>query len=924
MSGSAAAIATKTTQKPTTASAAGQKSAAEPEREPKRAARGSLAPSPWGIPADPPPSEKNRKGRPPRLAAPLGVLQPKFGNGAIDDPLEHAINSVADRVMRLSARAVSISSTPQRILRKRMMSEKGPEKENRIGLISAGASPLVEVPTIVRNGLRAPGRPLDAGTRAFFEARFGYDFSRVRIHADEVAAGAAIALNASAFTYGPNIAFGPGQYDPASERGRRLLAHELVHVAQQEGGAGAGPSGAVHEAEADALAAPLAAGQSRGRVALTSASPSLARAPPLGTYVSPYNEALAREIYARLLAARTEAGAVGFYESKFVVAIAAVFDEKGNRIGWIERLNEPGAAHAEELIAAEVRNISASGKRVGYTVLMIDQDPCSDICTPLLKTWAGDPTTGSLRVVTPIRQQLRDPTQVTSARSANKKLRTQDTIHFEPSAPPPNREAALATRNEHSVVRLPLYKEPPRPPGGDAPAAQPAEDLGASGAKREAGSVTDAAAATAAKKESGDEAKAVVTALGREEGQAGNVAASLAGREENQAFKAASETVGAGMAKRLTQAEERRIWEAAAESFSKMAIGATAKRLAAARAPLIGAVFAAPDIGTGAADIAHGNVVMGVGTIGVALIDIASQGLHLTDEFSAGGGTVLALTIQGWCTAMQLGWEMARVGARGQELQAFIKAHKGGLPSDKELMDYYKLNDEAILLLKSDIEKASKVTTADVIARVQELLADLEKGANQTASVDPAEVAGERFRLGRLLASLQGIEADEKRRAAQERAAADEKAKQQRLDRAIQAQKAAPAVTPQQKAALGPVAVGPAGLEPDPQAVDYGPLITPFRVQSYDNVTMENAELVATQFGRIRTNLLARYEQLAEQHFPDAKTKRFQAAIVEYVSGLDWALDLFTKKGSAGWPGTQELKRLRWLVDNDDRNRLPR
>lgn len=65
------------------------------------------------------------------------------------------------------------------------------------------------------------------------ESRFNYNFGHVRIHADEVAAEAAHAVNARAFTLGNHVVFGRGQYAPDSEDGRRLLAHEFTHVVQQ-------------------------------------------------------------------------------------------------------------------------------------------------------------------------------------------------------------------------------------------------------------------------------------------------------------------------------------------------------------------------------------------------------------------------------------------------------------------------------------------------------------------------------------------------------------------------------------------------------------------------------------------------------------------------------------------------------------------
>ncbi|MGH7391044.1 MAG: eCIS core domain-containing protein [Candidatus Rokuibacteriota bacterium] len=78
-----------------------------------------------------------------------------------------------------------------------------------------------------------PGRPLDAAARAFFEPRFGHDFSHVRVHTDDRAAESARAVNALAYTAGHDIVFGRAQYASDASTGGRLLAHELVHVLQQ-------------------------------------------------------------------------------------------------------------------------------------------------------------------------------------------------------------------------------------------------------------------------------------------------------------------------------------------------------------------------------------------------------------------------------------------------------------------------------------------------------------------------------------------------------------------------------------------------------------------------------------------------------------------------------------------------------------------
>lgn len=77
------------------------------------------------------------------------------------------------------------------------------------------------------------GRPLDGGAQSRMGAAFGYDFARVRVHADREAGAAVRELNALAFTIGHHVAFAPGRYRPGDPVGDALLAHELAHVVQQ-------------------------------------------------------------------------------------------------------------------------------------------------------------------------------------------------------------------------------------------------------------------------------------------------------------------------------------------------------------------------------------------------------------------------------------------------------------------------------------------------------------------------------------------------------------------------------------------------------------------------------------------------------------------------------------------------------------------
>jgi Domain of unknown function (DUF4157) len=80
------------------------------------------------------------------------------------------------------------------------------------------------------------GSSLDAATRNGMEARFGQDFSDVRVHTDDRAHKSAESVNARAYTVGSDIVFQRGTFDPSSEQGQLTLAHELTHVVQQRSG----------------------------------------------------------------------------------------------------------------------------------------------------------------------------------------------------------------------------------------------------------------------------------------------------------------------------------------------------------------------------------------------------------------------------------------------------------------------------------------------------------------------------------------------------------------------------------------------------------------------------------------------------------------------------------------------------------------
>ncbi len=100
---------------------------------------------------------------------------------------------------------------------------------------ATGSAPTTSVSSYV-GSLSGGGQSLPHQTKQFFSARMGYDFSNVKVHTDKEAAESAKDINAKAYTTGNHIVFNDGQYNDGSTEGKKLLAHELVHVIQQDDG----------------------------------------------------------------------------------------------------------------------------------------------------------------------------------------------------------------------------------------------------------------------------------------------------------------------------------------------------------------------------------------------------------------------------------------------------------------------------------------------------------------------------------------------------------------------------------------------------------------------------------------------------------------------------------------------------------------
>jgi hypothetical protein len=189
------------------------------------------------IPVLPPDRTDLSRTRSPLTIAPRpAAIQPKLALGPVDDPLEHEADRIADQVMRMPDPNLSTGTARPQLSRKCAACDEEEAQTLQAKRAHVPKPAAGEAPQIVREVLRSSGKPLDAPTRAFFEPRFDHDFSNVRVHTDCRANRSARALNSLAYTVGRHVVFDDGRYSPASDRGRRLLAHELVHVVQQGGG----------------------------------------------------------------------------------------------------------------------------------------------------------------------------------------------------------------------------------------------------------------------------------------------------------------------------------------------------------------------------------------------------------------------------------------------------------------------------------------------------------------------------------------------------------------------------------------------------------------------------------------------------------------------------------------------------------------
>jgi hypothetical protein len=161
-------------------------------------------------------------------------IQKKARIGPVDDPLEREADQAAERVVA-GEPAGAIGGAPSFGVQRQCAACETEERQHidRKEQGSAARPPGGARADAAVDALASGGMPLSARQRAYFEPRFGRDFSNVRLHTYGRAAAAAADIDARAYTWQNHIAFAAGEFSPGSLEGLKLIAHELAHVTQQ-------------------------------------------------------------------------------------------------------------------------------------------------------------------------------------------------------------------------------------------------------------------------------------------------------------------------------------------------------------------------------------------------------------------------------------------------------------------------------------------------------------------------------------------------------------------------------------------------------------------------------------------------------------------------------------------------------------------
>jgi len=163
------------------------------------------------------------------------VVQAKLTVNAPGDIYEQEADRIADEV--ISDEKSQVQRQEEEEEEEEEVQVQRQEEEEEVQAQSAEGQPDTVSESIEAriDNARGSGHPLSENVREPMEQAFGADFSDVRVHTDSEANLLNQQLSAKAFTTARDIFFRQSEYSPGSDTGKKLIAHELTHVVQQEG-----------------------------------------------------------------------------------------------------------------------------------------------------------------------------------------------------------------------------------------------------------------------------------------------------------------------------------------------------------------------------------------------------------------------------------------------------------------------------------------------------------------------------------------------------------------------------------------------------------------------------------------------------------------------------------------------------------------
>lgn len=189
------------------------------------------------IPISAKPLEKNQQNITYGLTSKLPI-QAKLTIGEPNDKYEQEADRVAEQVIQQINIPKRVQSNQKKTIQREVMLDKNEENKLQMKPLiqgkadEGGIAATPELESSIQK-LRGGGQPLPSSVRKPMEQVFGADLSRVKIHTDTQADQLSQAIQAKAFTTRQDIFFQKHNYNPVSESGQRLIAHELTHVLQQ-------------------------------------------------------------------------------------------------------------------------------------------------------------------------------------------------------------------------------------------------------------------------------------------------------------------------------------------------------------------------------------------------------------------------------------------------------------------------------------------------------------------------------------------------------------------------------------------------------------------------------------------------------------------------------------------------------------------